>query len=495
MTIMANKFNQIKDLRESFEFNLDDVSFNKFETTRALLNDFRSMFNVKALAVAAMMGLSVGALAAEPTPLTNIQDSFNKSVTIVNTNYNENLPTYFESKMTIDDDITLKNEFWKGSVVTLVVGDINDDATISDNKFSDQINIMRANKNMAAYVSQFDMTGNQGIDSKVYYATQSEYKHYFRNTSSELDEMKNLFKPENKKYFRDYVTYHEMAHGSFEQESSKIDDLNPIKLKLLIEVESHSDISSLLMIAQKHKLSYEEFRNLTLNVLEIRSGFSNTNGDIWHNSSVVLSEFIHTLDNNKNLYQNMSQEKISAFAAYFVHSVTNQDVNGLMKNMQSIGMPTRIGDFVDKFEDFREALKKVDSENGSIVTTPIKMNGAPYYMTMLENIYFEKNPAKFEEYNKNLVNGSVMKAAAIKVNAFNEIMNQNETEKAVYAVAAGKMVKDLSFITYSQMLSAFYSPDIIIKVHSESSLSDVFKANKKEINQIISAEKNNKPKI
>lgn len=489
---MTNKFNKIKDIRESFEFNLDDVASNKFETTRALFNDFRSMFNVKALAVAAMMGLSAGAGAADILPLTTIQDSFNQSLTIVNTNYNENLPTYFESKGNIHDDTTFKNDFWQGGVVTLVVGDINDDETISNKKFAPQIRAMQQNRDTAAYVAQFDNSGQYDLNPTLYYATQSEYKHYFRNEASDVNEIEKLFKPELKKYFRDFVTFHEMAHGSFEQESSKIDDSNPIKLKLMIESESHSDVASLLMVAQKHHLSYDDFRKLALNVSEIRSGYSSANGDIWHNSSVVLSELIHTFDDNKNIYENISKEKISSFSAYFVHSVTNQDTSGLVNNMKSIGMPTRIGDFVDKFDDFRKALKKIDSENGSIVTTPVKMEGAPFYIAILENIYFDKNPEKFEEYNKAVSNGSVMKAAAIKVNAFNEIMNQNETERAVYAVAAGKAMKDVNFITYSQMLSAYYTPDMIIKAHSDSSLSDTFKVNKKTINNIISADNKNK---
>jgi len=492
---MTNKFQDIKNIKDSFEFNLDDVSSNRFETTRSVFDDFKSIFNAKALAVAAMMGLSVSAGAADLLPLSSIQNSFNKSLTIVNTNYSDDLPTYFEYKTEISDDTTLKNEFWKGSVATLVVGQINDDENISNKKFVEQIRAMKINPDSAAYASQFDTSGQYDLSPTLYYATQSEYKHYFRNDASDVNEMKKLFKPENVKYFRDYITYHEMAHGSFEQESSKIEDGNPIKLRYMLESEAHSDVSSLLMIAQKHHLSYDQFRNLALNISEIRSEYSKSNGDIWHNSSIVLSELIHTLDDNKNIYNNMSQDKISAFAAYFVHSVTNQDVNGLVNNMKSVGMPTRIGDFVDRFDEFRQALKKVKDDNGSIVTSPIKMNGAPFYVNMLENIYFEKNPDKFEAYNNALYNGSVMKAAAIKVNAFDEIMNQGETEKAVYAVAAGKMMKDVNFMTYSQMISAYYPADIVIKVHSDSSVSDVFKANKKEINQIISAENINKNKI
>jgi hypothetical protein len=492
---MINKFKSINQLRNSFEFNLDDVASKRFETTRSIFEDFKSVFNTKSLAIAAMMGLSVSAGAADLLPLSTIQDSFNKSLTIANTNYNENLPTYFESKTEIDDDIILKNEFWKGGVVTLVVGQLNDDENISNKKFAKQIRAMNQNPDRALYVGQFDNGGQYDLNPTLYYATHSEYKHYFRNDASDINEMKKLFKPENLKYFRDYITYHEMAHGSFEQESSKIDDGNPIKLKLMLDVESHSDVSALLMVAQKHHLSYAQFRSFSLNLSEIRSQYSNEAGDVAHNSSIVLSELIHTLDDNKNIYENMSQEKISAFAAYFVHSVTNQEVNGLMNNMKSIGMPTRIGDFVDKFDEFRQALKKVKDDNGSIVTTPVVMNGAPFYLMLLENIYFEKNPEKFEEYNKALYNGTVMKAAAIKVNAFDEIMNQTNTEKAVYAVAAGKMMKDVNFYTYSQMISSYYPADTIIKVHNQSSLNAIFKSNKQEMNQMVSAEKTNKHKL
>lgn len=177
---MNNKFKKINELKDSFEFNLDDVSSSKFETTRSLFSDFTSAFNVKALAIAAMMGLNTGAIAAEPVPLSAIQESFNKSLTIVNTNYNENLPTYFEVKDNIKDDITLKNEFWPGGVVTLVEGEVNDPIDISNHKYRKQISLINETKGEAVYISQFTENALAKTTPDLYFSTQSEYKHYFR---------------------------------------------------------------------------------------------------------------------------------------------------------------------------------------------------------------------------------------------------------------------------------------------------------------------------
>lgn len=492
---MHNKFNAIKELRDSFEFNLDDVSSNRFETTRSLFNDFTSAFNVKALAIAAMMGLSTGVVAAEPIPLSAIQDSFNKSLTIVNTNYHENLPTYFEVKDNIKDDITLKNEFWQGGVVTLVEGDVNDPVDISNHKFRKQINIMNESKGEAVYVSQFTENALAKTTPDLYFATQSEYKHYFRNHSEATTIMKSMFRPENQKYVDDFITYHEMAHGSFEQESSKVDPLNPIKVQLSIAAEAHSDISAIFMVGKKHGLSYEQFRDFALDLSEKRSFYAATTGDALHNSSVVISELIHTLDNNKSLYTNMTNEKISAFSAYVVHNVINQDVKPLIQNLESIGIPTRISSLLEKFDEFRAELKNIKDNDSDVLRTPIMMTGAGFYINMVESVYFDKHPEKFEVYNRSIINRDANTAATMKLAIFDEVMNQDKTEKAVYAVTAAKLMKELDFSGYSQVLSSYCDEKKIIKAHDTSSLTGVFKDNKNELNQIISAERTLKQKI
>lgn len=492
---MTNKFNAIKELKNSFEFNLDDVASNKFETTRSLFDNFTSAFNVKALTIATMMGLSVGVIAGEHVPLTAIQDSFNNSMKVVNTNYNENLPTYFENKNEIKDDTILKNEFWKGSVATLVVGSMNDDSSISDNKYASQIGLIKSMFDQALYAGQFSEHAPNSINPDIYYTTPTDYKHYFRNHSKSVAKMGELFSKKNKHLFDDFITYHEMAHASFEQESIRIDELNPIKLTLHFQFESHSDVSSILMVAKKHNLNYNEFRDFALNVAEIRSKHLNEEGDLLHNSSSVIAELIHTFDNNKNLYTNMSTEKISSFSAYFVYNVSSQNGVELANNLKKIGLPTRVGDFVDKFEEMRKALKAVDDNDESILATPINVDGVLFYSFMLETIYFQQNPEKSVEYNKYITEGDIMSAGEMRFNLFKEFMDQNHVEKSVYAVAANKFMNDLDFITYSRIVSSYYQPSDIIRVHSMSSLNDIFKENKKEINHIISSENTNKNKI
>ena len=475
MTIMANKFNQIKGLRESFEFNLDDVSTSKFETTRSLFDNFTSAFNVKALAIAAMMGLSVGAFAADAVPLTAIQDTFNQSMQMTNSNYKESLPTYFENKQTIKSDITLKKEFWNGSVVTLVVGNAVSNE-IEDAKYEKQIYLMNKAAGTALYVSEFI---SRDHTDENYYTAQSTYKHYFRNDHSNLVDFEDRFRSNNKRYFDDYITYHEMAHASFEQENSRL--TTNIALHLTPnQFEAHADVASLLMVANKNAMKYEDFRDLVLNIAEVRSFYAAAVKDTSHNSSITLIELVHTLDENKNLYDKMSMEKISAFAAYFVHGVYNQDPQQLLYKLDNSAIPVKIEEFLDGMDKFRDALKDLDSD--------IDMGGAPFYTDIFEKIYFERNPKKFDEYNEAIANNNVMKAAGITVNAFKEIMNHDDTEKAVYAVAANKMMRHTTFDLYSNSLSNFYAPTAIIKIHDSAVLTDLFKANRNEMNKIISSD-------
>lgn len=480
---MANKFNQIKDLRESFEFNLDDVSTSKFETTRSLFDNFTSAFNVKALAIAAMMGLSVGSFAADAVPLTAIQDTFNQSMQMTNSNYKESLPTYFENKQTIKSDITLKNEFWNGSVVTLVVGDAVSNE-IEDAKYEKQIYLMNKAAGTALYVSEFI---SRDDTDENYYTAQNTYKHYFRNDHSNLVDFEDRFRQNNKRYFDDYITYHEMAHASFEQENSRL--TTNIALHLTPnQFEAHADVASLLMVANKNAMKYEDFRDLVLNIAEVRSYYAAAVKDTSHNSSITLIELVHTLDENKNLYDKMSMEKISAFAAYFVHGVYNQDPQQLLYKLDNSAIPVKIEEFLEGMDKFRDALKDLDSKSRSIVTSDIDMGGAPFYTDIFEKIYFERNPKKFDEYNEAIANNNVMKAAGITVNAFKEIMNHDDTEKAVYAVAANKMMRHTTFDLYSNSLSNFYAPTAIIKIHDSAVLTDLFKANRNEMNKIISSD-------
>jgi hypothetical protein len=494
---MSNKFKAINNLKDSFEFNLDDVSSSKFETTRSLFSNFTSAFNVKALAIAAMMGLSVGAVAAEQTPLTAIQETFNQSIKMVNSHYNENLPTYFESKGSIKDDTTFKNEFWQGSVATLIVGDVNDAA--APNKYREQVSLMGATSGNAIYVSEFaenPLSVRKPPTPTEYYNNVSDYKHYFRNdnTSPVLVDLKSKFKPENQMYFDDFITYHEMAHGSFEQENARINDKATLNLNTVSQLESHSDVSSLFMIANKYALNYKQFKSLTSDLIEGRSIYAGIGRDFNHNTAVVLSELLHTLDNNENIYKNMSTEKISAFSAYFVHEFFNQDPKKLFTKLESEHIPTSINQFLKGFEEYRDVLKKVQSENGFILDQP-KMGGGPFYMYMVEDIYFTRNPDKFEAFNAASAGGYITKAAGIKMAAVQSFMDQSESEKAIYAVEAHKFMKNLTVDTYSNYLSSYYNPSAITKIHDQSVLSEVFKNNKAEINKEISAERVIKNKL
>lgn len=123
------------------------------------------------------------------------------------------------------------------------------------------------------------------------------------------------------------------------------------------------------------------------------------------------------------------------------------------------------------------------------------MKGAGFYINILESVYFEKHLDKFEEYNRAIANKDVSKAVDMKLAMYDEIRDQDKTEKAIYAVSAAKLMSELDFAGYSQVLSSYCDSKKIIVAHDTSSLSGVFKDNKKELNQIISAERTLKQQL
>lgn len=506
---MTNLFDKIKNIKDNFDFNMDDASIDAFPVSRSLIDNFKSIFNVKSLAVATLMGLSLTAGAADILPVSQIQSSFNDSLKIQNIYYNENLPTYFENKnegntvgsnnpdadmivpidgvniLVKNTDIVYKNEFWKNNIVTLVHNKVDANLT-NDNdrlKYGKQIDTMNAINFDSYYLSGHLKENINQESANNFYNGKDDYKHYFKNFH--MDAIKELLNEKNKMYLDDFITYHEMAHASFEQEASKVDKHAHLDLSEVLSQETHSDISSLLMVANKYAMNYDQFKDLTKNVIESRSMNVIKYKDFMHNSSFTLIELLNTFDNNKELFYKMDKDKISAFAAYFVHNVTHQDNKDLINNLKKQGIATTIPEFLDAFDAFRTESQRLHAQGKDIVSGEFSMPGASLYLTVAVDVYQIRHPEKAKALMDAAKIGNVEEVIYLQKEMINDIRTQDDKENQIFAVMAKKIIDNLDFYKYSTYLGSYKKPEYVIESHPIDKMSQHFSQHKKELNAIM----------
>lgn len=490
---MSLSITKIKELNKDFKDNLSEVSIKVLPKTKELFEDFRNLFNLKTLAVIGLATIASTAN-ADNLPLTSIEATFQESVKIQNIHYNPNLPTYYENKNDNLENVTYKNEFWQGNIVTLVKTDTVDDS-IYDKKYANQIESIDTLRDEPYYVSRIGIDDTQEYVNKIYAKNTDDYRHYFRNSLSNRSEFKQMFAPSSKEYLDDYITYHEMAHASYEQQISRVNKNHDLKIDNMLKAESHSDISSLFMVANKHKLNYAEFKDFALDLMKVRSAYATGVGDYIHNSSIVIAELIHTLDKNPNIYENMTNEKISAFSAYFVTNVFDQDPKNFIKNIKKFDVPVDIVDFIDKYEELREHLIQLHKDDRKVVGSTINMKNLEYISGMIEDVYFSRNPKAFEEYVEAISNQKTMLAIKLKENMYTHIRLMSDKELQIFAVESNKKVKTMTFDAYSGYLSQIVKPENIHKAHTTIALGQQFAQNKEEVNEILKSSNINKNKI
>lgn len=491
MNISMEKF---RKLNQEFKNNLSEVPNKVLPKTKDLFEDFRNIFNLKTLAVIGLATIGATANAADVFPLSTIQSTFQESVKIQNVHYNPNLPTYFENKNNNVENVTYKNEFWENNIVTLVKT-ASVDESIYDKKYAAQIDTIDSVLNEPYYVNRVGLNDTQEYVNKMYSQHKDDYRHYFRNSIDKRNEFVHMFEDSSKKYLDDFITYHEMAHASYEQQISRIDKHYDLKIDNLLKAESHSDVSSIFMIAHKNNMSYSEFKDFALDLMKVRSAYATGAGDYIHNSSVVLAELVQTLDKNPNIYENMTPEKISAFSAYFVTNVFNQDSSNFIKNIKNFGMPVDIVGFLDKYEEVREQLVQIEKDGKNIFQTPINTKGVSYIVGMLEDVYFTRNPEFYKEYMEAANNQEGMVMMKLKEKMYDDIKAMADKDLQILAVESAKMIKTMTFETYSGYLSQIIKPDSIHKAHTTMALDKQFSENKKELNEILKSSNSQKNRI
>lgn len=481
---MKEIFKELKTIHSDFKSEINSLSLKVLPKTKEIFEDFQSIFNHKTLIAIGLATVSSFA-SADQLPVEAIQRTFEESIKIQNIHYNPNLPTYFENKKEYQgQDTVFKNEFWQGNVATLIKNE-NIDEKYVDKKYNTEMKVINENRDDAFYINRIGNESTQEYINSLYTENKDDYLHYFRNHADHQNIFVRQFSFEAQPYLDDFVTYHEMAHASFEQQKSRMDKNNEINLNSNLREESHSDISALLMVAHKHNMNYDEFKKFTNEVIRARATLASEAGDTIHNSSIALTEFVRTLDKNPNIYENIAPEKISAFAAFFVNNVFEQDGKMLVSNINKLGIPTEVGGFLDALTEIRDKLVEMKKNGGSIFDTQIKMKGYQYYVGMLEEFYMKKNPEKMNEFIEAYQAGQYMKLGKMKIDMYDHFATMSDKDIQIYAVESARKVQKMDFEQYSTYMAQIVKADKIQLAHLTTAGEQIISENKEAVTKII----------
>lgn len=479
---MKSIIQKIKDISENFDYNLDDTKYSSFAGTKSIFNNFKEIFNPKNLFIAAIF-ITGNAQAFDSPELIN--KVFHESLTRQSIHYNENLPTYFENKSTIEDnkkDIVLKNELWKGNVTTLVFDDVDKDLMDDIIAESKESILLINSQNQPVYVKKYDKKSLEQKAVDNFFNGNDNYYHLIKNSGSVVEDIKNSIAEPQRKFVEDFITYHEMAHSSYEQNLSQYSNYSTIDFNIgdSLKAETHSDIASILLVSKKNNLSFNEFKDLATEIAKFRAQSIQQRADHEHNSSTAIIDLVKNLEKNEYVYTTLAQDKISSFSAFYVDQLhkTNSDV--LVDKLESIGLETDITNLIEKIST---VSNNITSNGGLNNLSPQDI----FYFLQLQKVYFGMNPEK----NKELVNSIEDKDDMFKIK-YNSLMKDvtlhfkglTEEEITIYAVHVNKSLKNIDYTTYSNLITTAVG-DKFVKYYGDSVLSENFNDSEKTLKRVL----------
>lgn len=355
-TILKNmsKFDKISSIRENFDDNLYHV--DEFKLTKGLLYDFGKYIKenkeiliglLAATSINAISQLSVikdmdiGALLSSqvqyetvinkpssPMPteilvksdfsgldmksnLATFTENSNLSNSITNTKYvGQHIPNLnlagIEHVKTMPErtPVLFKNPFWENNVIEIENTPIGSRFYHSPTKIDADIHSVNVLSNHTTQRLVLDFNEIEAITDFIGVPNQD----------------RNLI--------LQYVVYHESAHGSFHQSH----EFNATQQSdnREVDVESHADLASVMMIASESK-NISEFNKIVDYAIKFRMKRMET--DISHNTTYALAELKQLVNKNPELL-NMKTSDISTFTATIAtqvknHKFTEQELSDL----------------------------------------------------------------------------------------------------------------------------------------------------------------------
>jgi hypothetical protein len=325
-----NNFEKIKNLKNEFSSNISDKE--EFKNSIGLLKDFGNYLKKNKGLLIGLIGvalINVSSQAAAPI-IKNMQETqitqnineldisealkdFQKDVEINNSIVNTR---FIETKvkeeinaehikdllsMEINESVLLKNPFVKNQVLKINITE-SGSTHLSEKSGLPNFSLNNENKNILLD------KGEQQIFFNI-----KDFKLYANNFAQVKNEKETLD-------LAKYIIYHEAAHATRRQ--SEHLDQEAFKNMRHVEIEMHSDISALLLLAKENN-SIEDFNRVIDTIIKNTvSLLDNSSND--HSTAYGLIEFKKVINENQELL-NINKEDISEFAYRFVKEIQKID--------------------------------------------------------------------------------------------------------------------------------------------------------------------------
>lgn len=326
-----SSFDKINSLKKNFEENIQNV--DGFNSSKGLLKDFGNYLEKNKGLLIGLLGIAlvnVGSQASAPiinqiknseiTQMQNIDGinyesalkDFQKNVDLNNGVVNksfikQNVSEEINEKeiekllsMNTGDNIFLKNPFAKNQVLEIKITD-QGHSHLQEN--SELKGFQISNENVQVFVDDAEQAINFNVEG-------------FELFASNFAEAKN---DKEKLDFAKYIVYHEAAHATRRQ-TAHVDQESTSQLRH-IEIEMHSDVSALLMIAKENQ-NLNDF-NRVIDVV-IKNSVVQLDNSSDHNTGYGLMELKKIMNENPELMQ-IKKEDISEFAYRFVKEIQKID--------------------------------------------------------------------------------------------------------------------------------------------------------------------------
>lgn len=325
-----NNFEKIKNLKNEFSINISDKE--EFKNSIGLLKDFGNYLEKNKGLLIGLIGvalINVSSQAAAPI-IKNMQETqitqnideldisealkdFKKDVeinnSIVNTRFietkvkeeinSENIKELLS--MEINESVFLKNPFVKNQVLKI---NITESGLTHLSEKSGLPNFSLNNENKNILLDK----GEQQIFFNI-----KDFKLYANNFAQVKNEKETLD-------LAKYIIYHEAAHATRRQ--SEHLDQEAFKNMRHVEIEMHSDISAILLLAKENN-NIDNFNKVIDTVINNTVSMLDQSAND-HSTAYGLMEFKKVVNENQELL-NINKEDISEFSYRFVKEVQKID--------------------------------------------------------------------------------------------------------------------------------------------------------------------------
>lgn len=304
----------LEDTNDLLEEIKNSEDYKKLKNSTSFFKKTKIFTLVAALIITPISGLTYKMNHVETTRnnsfSTDIHGQIDKYNSIVNYNYNSDLPSLKEVELSSLKSGIYQNPFVDNNIATIIV----------DKKLPEEINTyQKARTIVKSFLS--DTEGSYHINDTKNIAAlvsgkDSSY-HIIHIDSNQINYIKELY-PENLRYLiDDYVVFHEIAHAHPQQYYLSRDFHNPQRDLIPKQLEITSDISALLKVKETNNLNIDEFNNFldaTIN-FRLKEYYSDS-----HSTALGIKLFKEHFNNNIDMYNSLDNKeqymKAIAFAKF-----------------------------------------------------------------------------------------------------------------------------------------------------------------------------------